>query len=94
MGLYLVRSHFKPENRDAVIKRYAAHPEATEGITQHGDWISLLGDGGYHLMEADDPKTIMDELLRFTDLCTYTVEPVIHAEDFFGLLQKHGLSPA
>ena len=91
MGLYMIRSHFKPEDRDAVIKRYAANPNATEGITQHGDWIPVVGDGGYHLMEADDPKLIMDELLKYTDLCSYTVEPVVPADEFLGLVAKHGL---
>ena len=49
-------------------------------------------NGAYHLMEADNPKLIANELMRYTDLCTYTIDPVIHVEDFFDLLKDHGLS--
>ena len=93
MSVFMIRSHFKPENRDEIIKRYAANPEAGEGITQLGDWVSVVGDGAYHIMEADDAGLILNELLKYSDLCTYTVEPVITAEEFFSLLDNHSLAP-
>ncbi len=92
MALFMIRSHVPPENRDEILKRYADNPIAGEGVTQLGDWASIHIDGAYHLMEADDPKLIANELMRYTDLCTYTIDPVIHVEDFFDLLRDHGLS--
>ncbi|MEM6999477.1 MAG: DUF3303 family protein [Pseudomonadota bacterium] len=91
MPLYMIRSHVKPENRDAIMRRYAEAPEPVPGITSRGDWASVHGDGAYHLMEADDVSAIADELLKYNDLCTYTIDPVYDTDTFFALLQKHGL---
>ena len=92
MALCMIRSLVPTDNRNEILKRYANSPTAGEGIRQVGDWASVLGDGAYHLMEADDPKHIAGELLKYSDLCTYIVDPVIAVDDFFELLQKHKLT--
>ena len=93
MAVYMVRSHVPPENRDEVYRKQAAITDADlAGIKRLGDWGCLLGDGAFHLMEADDPKQIADVLMNFTDLVTYTIDPVIELDDFMALTNKHGIT--
>ena len=91
MPLFMVRSHVKPEHRDEVLRRYAQHPSAGAGVENVGDWALVDGDGAYHLMRADDPKAILDEIMKYSDLCSYTIEPVVNAEEFLPLISKHGI---
>ena len=89
----MIRSHITPENRNEVLRRQAGLTDADlAGVKRVGDWASMVGDGAYHLLEAEDPKQISDVLLGFTDLVTYTIEPVVPLDDFMDLTKKHGIT--
>ena len=90
MALFMVRSYVPPENRNDTLKQYANNPVRDE-VTQVGDWVAADGSGAFHLMEADDAQAILDVVLLYSDRVKYEVTPVVLAEDFFALVQKHGL---
>ena len=64
---------------------------APEELKELGRWHAARGDGGYVVVETDDPKAITNWLLQWSDLLSYEVEPVISDEEMGELFQKHGL---
>lgn len=92
MAKYMVTWRVPPSNRNEVIKRFATDARnAPAGIKELGRWHAARGDGGYLVLETDDPKNITNWILRWSDLLPYEVEPVIGDEEFADALQKQGL---
>ncbi len=93
MAKYMLTWETPRENRNELIKRFmeGSAMQPPEGISFVGRWHGASGAVGWSVVETDDPKTITDWLLHWSDLLSYEVIPVIADEEFGELLQKHGL---
>ena len=82
------------ENRNEAIKRFAegSTMQPPEGATIVGRWHSVGSNVGWTLIETDDPKTIADWLLHWSDIMTFDVAPVIGDEELGALFQKRDLA--
>jgi len=66
-------------NQEALIKAFSQWtPE--DGLTVH-EFLSNLGDGGYVLVEADDPKVVQAFGSKFFYWNDLTIVPVIDVAD-------------
>ena len=94
MAQYMIRVRVSPENRNESIKRFmnTDAAKAPEGLKELGRWHTAPGDGAYIAVETDDPTTITNWVLRWSDLATFEVEPVISDVELGDLFQKHGLT--
>ncbi len=93
MAQYMITYNLPGENRNEAIKRFAEGSaiQPPEGVTSVGRWHAVDGNIGWSLVETDDPKTIMDWLLHWSDIITYEVVPVIGDDELGALFQKHDL---
>ena len=93
MAKYMITWRLPPATRNEAIKRFMSTDarRAPEGLKELGRWHGARGDGGYLVVETDDPKFITNWLLKWSDLLPYEVEPVITDEELGELFQKHGL---
>jgi len=93
MACYMVTYQLPAANRNEAIKRFTdgSALQAPEGAKDLGRWHSANGRTGWSVVETDDPKILADWLLRWTDIISYDIEPVISDEEIGSLFQKHGL---
>ena len=93
MAKYMITFHLDGTARNEAIKRFVSTGGAPppEGLTELGRWHSVATDGGYSVVETDDPKAIADWILQWSDLLSYDVDPVIMDEELSELFEKHGL---
>ena len=94
MAQYMMTYDLPSENRNEAIKRFAegSTMQPSEGATIVGRWHSVGPNVGWTLIETDDPKTIADWLLHWSDIMTFDVAPVIGDEELGALFQKHDLA--
>lgn len=92
MARYMVTWDLPSDNRDDAIARFVdgAALQEPDGVTLVSRWHSVGGGRGWSVVDTNDPATIMDWLMRWSDLLSYEVEPVVTDEEFGGLLAKHG----
>jgi len=92
MAKYMITWRLPAETRNVALKRFmeGSAMQPPEGVTHISRWHGVSGLG-WGVVETDDPKNIADWLLRWTDLISYDVFPVITDEEIGALLQKHGL---
>lgn len=93
MAKYMVRYELHASNRNEAIKRFVdgAAMQPPEGVTDVARYHSADGNQGWAIAETDDPVSLVDWLLHWTDIISYEVTPVITDEELGGLFQKHGL---
>ena len=83
--LYMVSWSIAPENRDEVIRRFAASatdPDYAlpEGLTQVARYHDVPGLQGVQILESDDPAKVMEWSLLWTDLLEISAVPVVEDE--------------
>jgi hypothetical protein len=78
---------WEPERTNEVVKRRTErkHPE---GLKVIGEWIDLAGGRVFCLIEAQDPKIILEATFAWTDLGKFECTPVMDVEDVLKLLPK------
>jgi hypothetical protein len=93
MAKYMIRWNWPPEHRNEVIKRFTegSAMQPPDGLSVVGRWHAAAGGGGWGVLETDDPKTIADWFLHWSDVLSYEATPVIPDEELGEMLQKHGL---
>jgi hypothetical protein len=80
--LWLTIYKWRPENRTAIIERFAATGGAPlpEGVKRIGRWSDLAGGRGFTVTEANDPTTIAIACQAWSDLMSFEVIPVMTDE--------------
>ncbi len=92
MAKYMVTYTLQSENRNEAIKRFGTDAiNAPEGVTQLGQWHSVARGGGYGLVETDDPAKITGWILKWSDIISYEIEPVLTDEEMGAQFQAAGL---
>lgn len=94
MGLYMVRYRLTSANRNEAIHRFMTNEAAMTapaGSTSIARWHSVEGNGGWNVVETDNPAALADWTLQWSDLLSYEVTPVIGDEELGALFQKHKL---
>ncbi len=80
--LFMTVYSFPTQNRDAAIARFkqtgAAPPP---GVKMRGRWHDVGGGRGFTLAEADDPQALMKWVLKWSDLLSFKVTPVLPVLD-------------
>ena len=92
MATYMISWETPAENRNEVFARFTegSAMEEPSGVTDLGRWHSAEGRRGWGVVETDDPKRITDWLLRWTDITSFEVRPVISDEELGDLISNHG----
>ncbi len=81
---------FEPARRNEIIKRRGERGIALrEGVKVIGEWTDLGGSRGFLLIEAEDPKVIMEGTLAWSDLMEIQTVPVIQTEQVMELTKAH-----
>ena len=70
-----------PENLKAALKRFGEDSEPMDGLTQLGRWHSVGTDGGYRLIETDDPVALKRMTLYWQDVMETKIVPVVDDEE-------------
>jgi hypothetical protein len=78
---------WEPEKTDEVAKRRATE-KIPEGIKMVGEWNDLGGGCVFRLVEAVDPKVILQVSFAWNDLGNVELVPVMETEEVLKLLPK------
>jgi len=87
--LYVMVYSWEKEKRDEIIKRRLEKGTMLpSGVKILGEWTTIGRNEGFMVIEADDPKLVVQGLLGWNDLVDYDVNPVLDTEkDLLGLLK-------
>lgn len=93
MANYMVTWNLPSEHRNEAIKRFmeGSALQAPDGVSLVCRWHAAAAGVGWVVVETDDPKTIADWLLHWSDLLSYEATPVLTDEEVGEMFQKHGL---
>ncbi len=93
MARYMVTWNLPSEHRNEAITRFVEGSalQTPDGLSSVCRWHAAAGGVGWNVVETDDPKTIADWLLHWSDLLSYEATPVITDEELGEMFQKHGL---
>lgn len=90
MAKYMVIWRLPYTSQNEIMRRFSVDSiDPPEGVKTLGRWHMANFGGGYSVVETDDPKLITDWVIRFSDIATYEVLPVITDEEIAELMQKH-----
>lgn len=92
MAKYMVVWELPSDTRDEAIGRFieGSALEEPEGVTLITRWHSITNNAGWSVCEANDPKDVSKWLIRWSDIMTYEVYPVIDDEEFADVLTALG----
>ena len=80
--LFLSIGTYKPDKRDAIVKRMAEKGLMfPEGVKLIGQWTDVGGGRVFTMSETDDPIAMALAAYNWTDLCEFEVVPLIVTEE-------------
>jgi hypothetical protein len=82
---------WKPEikARDEAINRFKkTGGQPPKGVKLLGRWTRCDFNGGYDLLESDDPKAVAEFAYMWSDLMDLTIVPVLEDEGLSEVLQR------
>jgi len=90
---FMLTHSWKPDIKvqDEAIARFrktGGLPPA--GVTLLGRWMRADFNGGFDLLESDDPQALTEFALMWSDLMELTIVPVIEDQQLSEVLQRIG----
>ena len=87
--LFVIMYSWEKEKRDEIIKRRLEKGRMVpKGVKVLGEWTAIGKRVGFEVIEADDPKLIVQGNLAWNDIIDLEVYPVLDTEkDLLGLLE-------
>ena len=87
--LIVIMYSWEKEKRDEIIKRRLEKGRMVpKGVKVLGEWTAIGKRVGFEVIEADDPKLIVQGNLAWNDIIDLEVYPVLDTEkDLLGLLE-------
>ncbi|WP_211450821.1 DUF3303 domain-containing protein [Collimonas antrihumi] len=80
-----------PKTREEGIARFKKTGGLPpKGVTLLGRWTRVDLDGGFDLIESDDPKAIAEFALMWSDLMELSTVPILDDEALAAVLQRIG----
>ena len=89
---FMLTFTFKPDlkARDEAIARFKKNGgQPPKGVKLLGRWTRADFNGGFDLVESDDPRAIAEFSLTWSDLMDLNVTPVIDDEALADVLGRH-----
>jgi hypothetical protein len=90
---FMLTFTWKPEikARDEAIARFKkTGGQPPKGAKLLGRWTRADFNGGYDLLDSDDPKALAEFALQWSDLLELTIVPVLEDEALTEVLQRAG----
>ena len=85
--LFMTVYTYKPEKREAVIKRRAEKGAmAPTGMKNVGEWSDITGGRVFRLVEVDDPRLMLGASAAWADLGKIESVPVMQTEEVMKLV--------
>ena len=90
---FMLTFKWKPDitARDEGIARFLAtggHPPA--GVKLLGRWTRADFNGGYDLLESDDPQALVEFSLMWSDIMDIEIVPIVEDEQLAEVLKRIG----
>ena len=88
---YQFRLNGSAEENEASLRRafeLFGKFKPVEGLTIHHLVGRLDGNGGFSILEADDPLALADQTTKFNTFADYQIYPVADLPDVIQLIQK------
>jgi len=80
-----------PKCRDEAIARFRkTGGQPPKGVTLLGRWTRADFSGGFDLLETDDPQSLAEFALMWSDLMDLTIVPVLEDQPLAEVLQRIG----
>ena len=79
--LFILIYTYKPEQRDAILKRRAEGLFTPEGAKRLGQWSGVSGGRVFTLVEAEDLLVITQMVHAWSDLGEFDIYPVVDTEE-------------
>lgn len=89
MQTYTIPSH-KEKRNEAIARFLKTGGQPPKGAKLLGRWTRADFSGGFDLLESDDPKTLAEFALMWSDLMELTITPVLEDHDLSDVLQRIG----
>lgn len=88
--LFVMTYSWDKEKRDEIIKRRLEKGRMVpSGVKILGEWTAIARRVGFMVMEADDPKLMVQGNMAWNDILDYDIFPVLDTEkDLLGLLKR------
>ena len=84
----------KPETRDTAFGRFLkSGGRPPKGVALLGRWTRADLNGGFVLLESDDPAAVTEFALAWTDLMELTVVPVVEDRELTQVFTGAGIKP-
>ncbi|HSQ03411.1 MAG TPA: DUF3303 family protein [Burkholderiales bacterium] len=79
------------EARDHAIARFkTTGGQPPEGVTLLGRWTRADFNGGFALLETDDPAALGDFSMMWSDIMELTIVPVLNDSELAGVFERAG----
>jgi hypothetical protein len=59
-----------------------------QGIKVHGEWVQIVKNRVFRLIEGDDPKLMLGASFAWSDLGNLEIFPVMESEEVMKLMPK------
>jgi len=90
---FMLTFSWKPDTkcRDEGIARFRkTGGQPPKGVTLLGRWTRADFSGGFDLLETDDPQSLAEFALMWSDLMDLTIVPVLEDQPLSEVLQRIG----
>lgn len=92
---FMLTFTMKPETRDTAIGRFLkTGGRPPKGATLRGRWTRADLNGGYVLLESDDPTAVTEFALAWSDLTDLAVVPVVEDQELTQVFTRAGITAA
>ena len=85
--LFMVIERFKGRDPEPIYQRFKeSGRQMPDGLRYVDSWIEANFDRCFQLMECDDPRLLMEWVLKWRDLIDFEIVPVASSKEVQGLL--------
>jgi len=88
---FMISFRLAPEVRDAALNRFRETQGAPPaGVTMVSRWHPVSGNAGFVLADTSDAKALAEWVLRWSDLLSFDVTPVLDDAEVTEVLDRLG----
>ena len=85
---FVIPYTYEPDKRDAIIKRRLEKGASfASGVKVIAEYSVIGGGRGFSVVEANDPKALLQSSLAWSDLLKVEILPVMDAEEVMKLVK-------
>ena len=90
---FMLTFNWKPDTKtreEGITRFLKTGGQPPKGAKLLGRWTRADFSGGFDLLETDDPQTLAEFSLAWSDLMELTITPVLEDDQLAGVLQRTG----